>query len=117
MKGNETNFLKKVKQYRNIKKYIHQKKRKLYSLTLKLEKLESDFKKEKVRICFGSKDLFHKQFNLEENGIAFKQWKQEWEAKRSAQFTFIGSKDETFGNQSCTYDLEHQYSNSSVFKR
>jgi IS605 OrfB family transposase len=107
MKGNETNFHKKVKQYRNIKRSIHQKKRKLYSLTLKLEKLGSDFKEGKVRICFGSKDLFQKQFNLEENGITFKQWKQEWEAKRSAQFTFIGSKDETFGNQSCTYDLEN----------
>ena len=107
MKGNETNFHKKVKQYRHIKRSIHQKKRKRYSLTLKLEKLESDFKEGKVRICFGSKDLFQKQFNLEENGLTFKQWKQEWEAKRSAQFTFIGSKDETFGNQSCTYDLEN----------
>ena len=107
MKGNEPNFYKKVKQYRNVKRFIHQKKRKLYSLMLKLEKLESDFKEEKVRICFGSKDLFQKQFHLEENGLTFKQWKKEWEEKRAAQFTFIGSKDETFGNQSCTYDLEN----------
>ena len=107
MKGNEPNFLKKVKQYRNQKRYIHQKKRKLYSMNLKLEKLERDFKDEKVRICFGSKDLFQKQFHLEENSITFKQWKKEWEEKRAAQFTFIGSKDETFGNQSCTYDLEN----------
>ena len=108
MKGNEANFHKKVKQYRNLKRSIHQKKRKLYSLILKLEKLESDFKDGKVRICFGSKDLFQKQFNLEENDITFNQWKKEWEEKRAAQFTFIGSKDETFGNQSCTYDLENQ---------
>ena len=108
MKGNEGNFHKKVKQYRNLKRSIHQKKRKQYSLTLKLEKLESDFKEEKIRICFGSKDLFQKQFHLEENDITFKQWKKEWEEKRAAQFTFIGSKDETFGNQSCTYDLENQ---------
>ena len=47
MKGNEPNFHKKVKQYRNLKRSIHQKKRKRYSLTLKLEKLESDFKEEK----------------------------------------------------------------------
>ena len=107
MKGNERNFHKKVKQYRNVKRSIHQKKRKRYSLTLKLEKLESDFKEEKVRICFGSKDLFQKQFHLEENDLTFKQWKKEWKEKRAAQFTFIGSKDETFGNQSCTYDLEN----------
>src|SRR6476620_995090 len=107
MKGNEMNFHKKVKQYRNLKRSIHQKKRKLYSLTLKLEKLESDFKEEKVRICFGSKDLFQKQFHLEENDMTFDQWKKEWKDKRAAQFTFIGSKEETFGNQSCTYDLEN----------
>ena len=107
MKGNEPNFHKKVKQYRNVKRSIHQKKRKRYSLTLKLEKLESDFKEEKVRICFGSKDLFQKQFHLEENDMTFDQWKKEWKDKRAAQFTFIGSKDETFGNQSCTYDLEN----------
>ena len=76
-------------------------------MNMKLEKLESDFKEGIVRICFGSKDLFQKQFNLEENGITFDQWKKEWEEKRAAQFTFIGSKDETFGNQSCTYDLEN----------
>ena len=76
-------------------------------MNLKLEKLENDFNDGIVRICFGSKDLFHKQFNLEENDITFDQWKKEWEEKRTAQFTFIGSKDETFGNQSCTYDLEN----------
>src|SRR3954469_7694474 len=75
MKGNEPNFHKKVKQYRNLKRSIHQKKRKRYSLTLKLEKLESDFKEEKVRIYFGSKDLFQKQFHLEENDMTFDQWK------------------------------------------
>jgi IS605 OrfB family transposase len=30
-------------------------------------------------------------------------WKAEWEAARANQFVCIGSKDETGGNQSCTY--------------
>jgi hypothetical protein len=47
-------------------------------MNLKLEKLESNFKEKRVRICFGSKDLFHKQFNLEENAITFKEWKQDY---------------------------------------
>ena len=55
MKGNESNFPRKVKQYRNLKRFIHQKKRKLYSMNLKLEKLESDFNNGIIRICFGSK--------------------------------------------------------------
>ena len=108
MKGNEANFFKKVKQYRNLKRSIHQKKRKLHSMNMKLERLENDFNDGIVRICFGSKDLFQKQFHLEESGITFDQWKKEWKEKRAAQFTFIGSKDETFGNQSCTYDLGNQ---------
>ncbi|KAA9023868.1 hypothetical protein [Niallia endozanthoxylica] len=51
--------------------------------------------------------MFHKQFHLEENKLSFKEWKKEWQNARSAQFTFVGSKDETFGNQTCTYDLEN----------
>ena len=40
MKGNEKNFLKKVNQYRQLRQSIHQQKRKLHSLILKLEKLK-----------------------------------------------------------------------------
>ena len=60
MKGNESNFPRKVKQYRNLKRFIHQKKRKLYSMNLKLEKLESDFNNGIIRICFGSKEFVPK---------------------------------------------------------
>lgn len=107
MKGNEKTFLKKVKNYRKLRNYIHQKKRKLYAWTIQLEKLERDQKQQIVRICFGSKEFFSKQFNLEENNLTFQEWKTEWQARRAAQFTCIGSKDEIFGNQSCTYDLKN----------
>jgi IS605 OrfB family transposase len=107
MKGNETNFEKKVTQYRKLRNYIHQKKRKLHSMKLKLERLVIDQKNDITRICFGSKELFQKQFHLEENDLTFKKWKKEWQEKRASQFTFIGSKDETYGNQSCTYDEEN----------
>ena len=73
-------------------------------------------RRKKVRICFGSKDLFQKQFHLEENDLTFKQWKKEWEEKRAAQLTLIGSKDETFGNQSCTI-LSRKYSYNLVFSK
>jgi IS605 OrfB family transposase len=107
MKGNEKKFLKKVRSYRKLRNALHQKKRKLYALTHKLEKLESDLEQKVVRICFGSKDWFHKQFNLKDNNLTFQEWKKEWQARRAAQFTFVGSKDETYGNQSCTYDLNN----------
>ncbi len=39
MKGNEANFLKKVKQYRNVKRFIHQKKKKTVFLNIKTGKV------------------------------------------------------------------------------
>jgi IS605 OrfB family transposase len=104
MKGNEKGFEKKVKNYRRLRHYIHQKKRRLHRLKWKLKKIENDESNGIVRLCFGSKELFHQQFHLEENHLTFAEWKKLWREKRAAQFTFIGSKDETYGNQTCTYD-------------
>lgn len=81
---------------------IHQKKRRLFLLEKKLEKLKKDKKENKIRICFGSKKLFRKQFELEKNGYeTHKNWKKEWDHSRNNSFFLIGSKDETCGNQSC----------------
>lgn len=80
----------------------HQKNRRLFLLKTKLENLEKDIQDKKIRICFGSKQLFKKQFNLEENGYSsHKEWKKDWEFSRNNSFFIIGSKDETAGNQTC----------------
>jgi IS605 OrfB family transposase len=61
-----------------------------------------DKKDNRVRICFGSKKLFHAQYNLEKNGYNnHAEWKKDWEASRSNQFYVLGSKDETSGCQGC----------------
>lgn len=108
MKGDEASFKKKVSQYRASKQFLHQKKRKLHRLEGRLEKLLSDQQNNIVRICFGSKDFFRKQFHLEENQLTMEEWRKEWKNRRSAQVTFLGSKDETFGNQSCQYNQENR---------
>ncbi|WP_428911659.1 IS200/IS605 family accessory protein TnpB-related protein [Niallia sp. Krafla_26] len=98
-----------VKRYQNIKFVLHQKKRKLRNLQQKREKLTCDIEVNRVRICFGSKKLFHKQFHLEENGYtSHEEWKHEWQCARSAQFLVVGSKDETFGNQSASYNTKNE---------
>jgi len=103
-------FRKTAKQRKNIKFIIHQKKRKLAIYKNKLKRLEQDIKNGTVRICFGSKVLFKKQFELEANGYqSHAEWKVDWKSARSSQFFCIGSKDETAGNQTCTYT-----SNSSL---
>jgi len=81
---------------------IHQKKRRLKALERKLEKLQEDRKNGTVRICFGSKKLFRSQFDLKANGFAtHKEWRQEWKKARANELFFLGSKDETAGNQTC----------------
>ncbi|NYE06948.1 IS605 OrfB family transposase [Bacillus niacini] len=62
----------------------------------------------KIRICFGSKQLFHKQFHVEENAYKdHEDWRKVWREARSSQFLVIGSKDETYGNQSAIYDMKN----------
>lgn len=99
-------FLHLVKQYRNIKFKLHQKKRKRRNIQQKLEKLKADHRQGKTSICFGSRSLFRKQFHLEANGYdSHESWLKDWRKYRNSQFMVVGSKDETFGNQNCTYDL------------
>ena len=93
---------------KKIKPFVkHQKNRRLEKLEKCLEDLEQDRKEDKIRLCFGSKKLFHSQFFLEENGYtSHEEWKNAWEAFRSSEFFCIGSHEETAGNQSCALSIE-----------
>lgn len=96
----------KVKRIRN-RFTAHQKKRRLNHLENKLENLQADRDQDIVRLCFGSKKLFHAQFALEENGFScHEEWQKAWQKERSSEFFVLGSKDETGGNQSCTAFLQ-----------
>ena len=81
---------------------IHQKQRRLAILEQKKAAMLADQKAGKIRLCFGSKKLFHAQFDLAANEYAnHAKWRQDWKASRASEFMLIGSKDETAGNQSC----------------
>ena len=85
---------------------IHQKKRRLARLEHKLHQLKEDHEKGTVRCCFGSKKLFHAQFDLEANGYSsHEEWLKTWKEARTRELFFLGSKDETAGNQTCTATL------------
>jgi len=82
---------------------LHQKKRRLFILKRRLAATEADQKAGRVRICFGGKKLFKAQFHLKANGFADPAaWKEAWRQRRASQFLCLGSKDELFGNQTCT---------------
>lgn len=101
-----SSLTKKIKHLTKVKPHsqiLHQKKRRLGTLEKRVEQLEKDHKEGIVRCCFGSKKLFRAQFNLEENGYAsHEEWLKTWKHARASELFFLGSKDETAGNQTCT---------------
>ena len=81
---------------------VHQKRRRLASLKSRLSGLEADVAAGRVRLCFGSKKLWHKQHHLEQNGYhSHEEWLQDWRDVRSNEFFVLGSRDETAGCQLC----------------
>ena len=81
---------------------VHQKRLRLVNLRSKLARLEADIAEGRVRLCFGSKRLWHKQHHLQENGYAgHDEWLRDWRDARSDEFFVLGSRDETAGCQLC----------------
>ena len=64
--------------------------------------LETDVAEGRVRLCFGSGKLWHKQHNLEANGYgSHEEWLADWRDACSDEFFVLGSRDETGGCQLC----------------
>lgn len=99
--------IKKLKKRKADPKLIHLKKRRLDKLQKEHHHLKADQATSTIRLCFGSKKLFHAQFALEANNYAHHDdWLKDWKKARSRELFFLGSKDETSGNQSCTATIE-----------
>ena len=73
-------------QYRNLKLKLFSKKVKANRLRQRIENLEWQLSTGKFRICFGSKRLLQEDYS-------------KFVEKRDSQLFYIGSKDETAGNQ------------------
>ncbi len=86
--------------------FIHQKSRRLSILTHKLDNLKSN---KPLSLCFGSKASFKNQFHLDATEFAnHEEWLEDFRLKRSSQVFFLGSSDETAGNQTVQYDPSQQ---------
>ena len=77
---------------------VHQMKRRLVNLKLRVAGLEADIDGGRVRLCFGSKRLWRKHHDLAANGYSSR---EEWRSARSDEFFVLGSRDETGGRQLC----------------
>ncbi len=85
----------------------HQKKRRLANLVGRLAAVLFDKASGRVRLCFGSKKLWRKQYCLEANGYAsHDEWLVDWRDARSDEFFVLGSKDETSGCQLCVATVQ-----------
>ena len=77
--------------------------KRLDGLNQRKKELSQQIDNKTLNVCFGSKALFKKQFNLDKNNdTSHAQWRNDWQASRSSQFFVLGSSDETGGNQGCT---------------
>ena len=87
---------------RRLLDQVHHKRRRLAALEHQRMELEAEMKAGLVRLCFGSKTLWHKQHHLEENGYAnHEEWLEDWRSSRTGEFFVLGSRDETTGCQLC----------------
>ena len=81
---------------------VHHKQRRLETLRHRLRLLEVERQVGLVRLCFGSRRLWRKQYDLEAGGYAnHEAWLADWRDARSDEFFVMGSKDETAGCQLC----------------
>ena len=81
---------------------VHQKRRRLANLRLRLVALQDDADAGRVRLCFGSKKLWRRQHHLEANGYkSHQEWLTDWRDARSDDFFVLGSRDEAAGCQLC----------------
>ena len=81
---------------------VHHKRRRLANLRFRLGGLEADVAAGRVRLCFGSKRLWRKQYELHANGYgSHDEWLVDWRESRSDEFFVMGSRDETSGCQLC----------------
>ena len=81
---------------------VHQKKRRSGALEQRLEAVRADVAIGRVRVCFGSRKLWRKQYGLEANGYySHEEWLSDWRDARSDEFFVLGSRGEKSGCQLC----------------
>lgn len=79
---------------------------KISRIQAQIHRLNTTISQEYPKICFGSRDLAHKQNLAEANGYKDKaayhaKWLKQWRDKRSGNFQIMGSSAENAGNLSC----------------
>lgn len=90
---------KELKRYRKKKFLLYHQKNRLNRLKIKLENLNHIIDKKIYKVCFGSKYMFNKQFNLESNHYKTHiKWHNDFIKSRDKNIWLTGSVNEPNGN-------------------
>ena len=85
----------------------HHKKRRVADLGRRLGNLQEDVRQGRIRLCFGSRRLWRRQFDLQSNGYSSHQeWLGDWRDSRLDEFFVLGSRDEKSGCQLCVATVQ-----------
>ena len=89
-----------LKQYREEKSSLYYQKNQLNRLKQSLEQLKYEIAHQTLSLGFGGKQMFRKQYHLEENGYqTHAEWYRDYVQQRDKTIFYLGSSDETQGNQ------------------
>lgn len=91
---------KRLTDLRNGKASLYHQKNRLHRLIQRKAELERQIEEKHVSLCFGSKKAFDAQNRLSENYFrSHESWLHALRKKRDSGIFFLGSGDESFGNQ------------------
>ena len=97
---------KEMRQYRKWKASIYWKRQRLNKFRLRLDRQSELIRQGVYSICFGSRKLFAARRRLHENGFrSHRGWYNAFVKNRDKNIFFLGSKDESCGNQ--MFQLEY----------
>ena len=88
-----------VKRYNNLKTKLYWYKDKINRLKTEITNYYNpDY--DNLKVCWGTKDLFLKQYRLEENGYkTHEKWLNDFRKNKDKQIVYLGAAAETSGNQ------------------
>ena len=86
--------------YRNTKRKLYFKHQRIQKFKDRLSQLIKDIESGNYKLGFGGKDMFDKQYRFAENGYkSHEAWRNDYRRRRDSGVFYLGSKDETLGNQ------------------
>lgn len=91
-----------LQRYRNYKRTLYQKQRRYNRLKQQEQVLTANIANKQCDICFGSKKQYKAQWQPKENGYKTKlKWHNIYIKQRDKCIEYLGSSDESCGNQMC----------------